>query len=130
MVLAELSKLGVSFVTPNAEYLNKQAPCFYHNGTGLSALQQLASVFNIDDYIFQQRPDGQIYVGSWHDSGWSTSEINNFAEHPIKVKSSTSGELIAIPKLIPGLKLNGRYITEVILSGNKQVITWSKSVVA
>jgi hypothetical protein len=125
MVLDKLSELGITFVTPNAEYINKKAPCFYHTGTGLSVLQQIGKVFNIADYIFQQRPDGQIYVGSWSDSGWATSEINDFAEHVINVKSSTSGELIAIPKLRPGIKLNGRYITEVVLSGNKQLIKWS-----
>ena len=124
MVLEKLSELGVKFVTPNADYINKKVPCFYHNGTGISALQQLGKVFNIDGYIYQQRPDGQIYVGSWADSGWAKSEINDFPEHTIKVKSSTSGELIAIPKLRPGIKLNGRYITEVIFSGNKQLIKW------
>ena len=122
--------MGIRFVTPNAEYITKPVPCFYHHGTGISVLQQLGKVFNISDYIFQQRPDGQIYVGSWQDSGWAKSEINDFAEHPIKVKSSTMGELITIPKLRPGLKLNGRYITEVTLSGNKQQITWSKRLVA
>jgi len=130
LVLDKLSELGIKFVTPNAEYINTKVPCFYHNGTGITALQQLAKVFKIESYIFQQRPDGQIYVGSWNDSGWAKSEINDFAEHLIKVKNSTTGELIAIPKLRPGIKLNGRYITEVILSGNKQLITWSSKLVA
>jgi len=130
MVLDKLSEIGISFVTPSAEYINKKVPCFYHNGTGITALQQLGKVFNIENFIFQQRTDGKIYVGNWQDSGWATSEINDFAEHPIKVITSTSGELIAIPKLRPGLKLNGRYITEVVLSGNKQTIKWSKSLAA
>ncbi|PCH95330.1 MAG: hypothetical protein COB83_08800 [Gammaproteobacteria bacterium] len=130
MVLDKLSELGISFVTPSAEYINKKVPCFYHNGTGLSVLQQIGKVFNIESYIFQQRPDGQVYVGSWHDSGWAKSEINDFAEHPIKVKNAIAGELIAIPKLRPGLKLNGRYIIDVVLSGNKQSIKWSKSLAA
>lgn len=125
MVLDKLTELGVEFSTPSAEYLTTKAPCFYHNGTGISVLQQLGNVFNIENYIFQQRNDGKIYVGSWDDSGWAKSEVNDFAEHPIKVSNSTSGELIAIPKLKPGLKLNGRYITEVTLTGNKQQITWA-----
>lgn len=130
MVLDKLSEIGINFVTPSVEYINKKVPCFYHNGTGITALQQLGKVFSIENYIFQQRPDGQIYVGSWQDSGWAKSEINDFAEHPIKVKNAIAGELIAIPKLRPGLKLNGRYITEVVLSGNKQSIKWSKSLAA
>lgn len=130
MVLDKLSEIGINFITPSVEYINKKVPCFYHDGTGISVLQQLGKVFNIENYIFQQRPDGQIYVGSWQDSGWAKSEINDFAEHPIKVKNAIAGELIAIPKLRPGLKLNGRYITEVVLSGNKQSIKWSKSLAA
>lgn len=126
-VLNKLKQIGVDFVTPSAEYLNKKVPCFYHNGTGITALQEIGKVFNIENYIFQQRTDGKIYIGSWNDSGWAKSEINNFSEHPIKVSKSTLGEIVAIPKLRPGLKLNGRYITEVVLSGNKQTITWSKS---
>ncbi len=131
-VLTELEKLGLSFVYPTTfvdqkDYINTKVPCFYHAGDGISALRQLGKVFKIKDYIFQQRPDGKVYVGSWHDSGWAKSTINDFPEHPIKVSSTTSGELVAIPKLRPGIKLNGRYTTEVILSGNKQVISWSNT---
>lgn len=129
-VLNKLSEIGIKFVTPNAEYFNQKAPCFYHHGTGITVLQQLGKVYNIKDYIFQQRSDGQVYVGSWHDSGWATSPINNFSEHPLSVKNSSTGEIIAIPNLRPGIKLNGRYITEVTLSGNKQTINWSKVLTA
>jgi len=126
-VLDKLSETGIEFIVPdNADYLSKTVPCFYHNGSGITALQQLSTVFNINHFIFQQRNDGKIYVGSWDDSNWATSEINNFAEHPLNVTSSTKAELVAIPKLRPGIKLNGRYITEVTLTGNKQSITWSK----
>ena len=128
-VLDKLSEIGVSFTMPDADYINKKVPCFYHHGNGITALQQIGKVFNIKNFIFQQRPDGKIYVGSWDDSLWATSEINDFAEHPIKVSSSTKGEIIAIPKLRPGIKLNGRYITNVTLAGNKQVLTWSKTLV-
>lgn len=130
MVLDKLKATGLSFVTPGADYFNQKVPGFYHNGTGITVLQQLGKVFGIDNYIFQQRADGQIYVGSWQDSGWATSEINDFAEHIIKVKTSTLGEIMAIPQLRPGLKLNGRYITDVVLTGNKQQITWANKLAA
>jgi hypothetical protein len=134
-VLNALSELGLDFVYPevfadNKDYMNTAVPCFNHQGDGLSVLRQLGKIFQIKDYIFQQRPDGKIYVGSWHDSGWAKSEINNFAEHPLNVKSSTTAELVAIPKLRPGIKLNGRYIIETTLSANKQVIRWSKTLYA
>ena len=125
-VLDELAKLGVEFSTPeNAEYLNKIAPAFYHSGTGIEALRQVAKVWGISDFIFQQRPDGKIFIGSWHDSRWPLAAINDFPEHTITAKSSTTGELIAIPKLRPGIKLNGRHITEVTLINNRMHIRWS-----
>lgn len=125
-VLDELTKLGVEFVIPeNAEYLNHIAPAFYHSGTGIEALRQIGKVWGINDFIFQQRPDGKIFVGSWHDSRWSLAAINDFPEHTITAKSSTTGELIAIPKLRPGIKLNGRYITEVTLINDRMHIRWS-----
>jgi len=128
-VLNELAKTGIEFTYPDADYMKKQVPCFYHHGDGISALRCSGKIFNIKDYIFQQRPDGKVFVGSWHDSAWATSEITDFTEHVLKVKNSRSGEMVAVPKLRPGLKLNGRYITEVVLSGNKQTIKWSKSLV-
>jgi len=126
-VLGELAKLGVEFVTPeSAGYLNQIMPAFYHSGTGIEALRQVGKVWGINDFIFQQRPDGKIFVGSWHDSRWLLAAINDFPEHTITAKSSTTGELIAIPKLRPGIKLNGRYITEVTLINDRMHIRWSK----
>jgi len=127
-VLDELTKLGIEFVIPNnAEYLNHVTPAFYHSGTGIEALRQIGKVWGINDFIFQQRPDGKIFVGSWHDSRWPQVIINDFPEHTITAKSSTTGELIAIPKLRPGIKLNGRHITEVTLINDRMHIRWSKT---
>ncbi|WP_018692531.1 hypothetical protein [Algicola sagamiensis] len=129
-VLNQLSKLGIEFVYPEADYMQTPVPCFYHQGDTISALRQLGKIYQVKDFIFQQRPDGRVYVGSWQHSRWATSTIDDFAEHPITVKNALSGSLIAIPKLRPGLKLNGRYITEVMLTGTQQVITWSKTLSA
>jgi len=129
-VLNKLAELGLEFVYPDQAYLNTPVPAFYHHGDGISVLRQLGQVYQVPDYIFQQRPDGKVYAGSWHDSGWAGTEINDFSEHPLKVKTSTTGEVVAIPKLRPGLKLNGRYITETTLTGNTQVIRWSKTLSA
>ncbi|GAA79223.1 hypothetical protein [Pseudoalteromonas sp. BSi20495] len=125
-VLDELAKLGVEFVTPeNAGYLNKTIPAFYHSGIGIEALKQIGKAWGISDFIFQQRPDGKIFVGSWHDSRWPLAAINDFPEHTITAKSSTTGELIAIPKLRPGIQINGRNITETTLINDRMHIRWS-----
>lgn len=129
-VLTKLSELGIELICPDADYTNQPVPCFYHQGDGISALRQLAKIYQIPGFIFQQRTDGKIYVGSWHDSGWAKSMVNDFSEHPIKSSSSTKGELVVIPKIRPGLNLNGRYITETTLIGTKQVIRWSRTLFA
>ncbi|MCL1123293.1 hypothetical protein [Shewanella surugensis] len=129
-VLSGLSLLGVEFVYPEAEYINNPVPCFHHSGDGVSALRSLGRIYQITDYIFQQRSDGKIYVGSWHDSGWANNPITDFSEHPIVTKTATTGRLLVIPKMRPGIKLNGRYITQVVLSKNTQEITWSKTLLS
>jgi hypothetical protein len=129
-VLTALESTGFKFVHSNKKYMQRKVPCFYHNGDGISALRQLGKVFNIPDYIFQQRPDGLIYVGSWHDSPWANTPIDNLAEHIINTKNASMGEMMAVPQMRPGIKLNNRFIIETTLLGNKQKITWSKTLYA
>ncbi len=129
-VLTALESTGFTFVYGEQDYMKTKVPCFYHQGDGISALRQLGKVFNIPDYIFQQRPDGLIYVGSWHDSPWANTPVDNLAEHIIKIKSTTTGEMMAVPQMRPGIKLNNRFIIETTLIGNKQKITWSKTLYA
>ena len=129
-VLKKIETVGVKFVYPDSDYINSPVACFYHSGDGISALRQLGKIYQISDYIFQQRPDGKIYVGSWHDSGWATSPVDNFTEHVLNVSSTTKGSLVAIPKLRPGVKINNRFVVETTMTGNKQDITWSRTLSA
>ncbi|KZN61565.1 hypothetical protein [Pseudoalteromonas luteoviolacea] len=128
-VLDELDE-NIEFVTPAADYMQIKVPMFCHAGTGIEALREIGRVWQIPHYIFQQRPDGKVYVGSWQDSRWAQLTINDFPEHSLKASSSTTGEVIAIPKLRPGLKLNGRYINEVTLSNDRMQIRWSNKLLS
>ncbi|OCQ23365.1 hypothetical protein A7985_05330 [Pseudoalteromonas luteoviolacea] len=123
-VLDELDE-SIEFVTPEADYMQIKVPMFCHAGTGVEALRQIGRVWQIPQYIFQQRSDGKVYVGGWQDSRWARSTIEDFPEHSLKANSSTTGEVIAIPKLRPGLKLNGRYIQEVTLQNDRMQLQWS-----
>ena len=123
-VLNALDNL-LEFITPDADYMQITLPMFYHAGTGIQALKQIGQCWQIPEFIYQQRPDGKIYVGSWQHSRWAQTTIDDYTEHSIKTTSSTSGEVIAIPKLRPGLKLNGRYIQEVTLQNDRMQIQWS-----
>ncbi|MBD1582810.1 hypothetical protein [Pseudoalteromonas sp. S16_S37] len=120
----------IEFVIPDTTYSQSVVPAFYHSGTGIEALRQIGNVWQIPEFIFQQRPDGKIYVGAWHDSRFAQNFINNYPAHTIKSNSSTTGTLIAVPKLRPGIKLNGYYITEVTLINDRMQIRWSKQLLS
>ncbi|TQF70505.1 hypothetical protein [Pseudoalteromonas luteoviolacea] len=117
----------LEFVTPNASYMQTTLPMFCHAGAGIQALKQIGQCWQIPEFIYQQRSDGKIFVGSWQHSQWAQTIIDDYPEHSIKTTSSTSGEVIAIPKLRPGLKLNGRYIHEVTLQNDRMQIRWSNT---
>lgn len=128
-VLSALNN-NLEFLTPDNDYMQTVVPQFYHSGTGLEALKQIGRVFQIPQFIYQQRPDGKIYVGSWQHSRFAQSVINDYPEHTITATSSTTGTLVAVPKLRPGIKINDRYITEVTLINDRMQIRWSKQLLS
>lgn len=115
---------GLTFQLPDAEYVNKPIPHFTHNGTGYQLLSNLGHVFNIDDYIWQQLPDGTVFVGSWPHS--------LFAEKPIEIpnefaSAQSAGNSMTIPmvqSLRPGVKANGKRIIKVNLNNEDMTLTW------
>lgn len=123
-VLDEYEKLGITFVTPEIDYVTNHVACFYHDGCGISALRQLGSVFGIENFMFQQQANGQVYVGSWNHSNWSDSPVT-LPDHVFTYSNANSVELMAVPKLRPGLKLNGNFVTSVILNKSQMAIQWS-----
>jgi hypothetical protein len=131
-VLSALNN-NIEFITPDnnsADYMQKVVPHFYHSGTGIEALKQIGRVYQIPQFIFQQRPDCKIYVGSWQHSRFAQNSISDYPEHTINATSSTTGTLVAVPKLRPGIKINDRFITEVTLSNDRMQIRWSKQLLS
>lgn len=128
-VLSALNN-NLEFVTPDNDYMQTVVPHFYHSGTGIEALKQIGRVFQIPQFIYQQRSDGKIYVGSWQHSRFAQNSISDYPEHTISATSSTTGTLVAVPKLRPGIKINDRYITEVTLINDRMQIRWSKQLLS
>ncbi|RMV91013.1 hypothetical protein ALP03_00523 [Pseudomonas amygdali pv. tabaci] len=68
-VLADIGgKTGLRFQVPDQAYTRTKTPFFYNLAAGYQALDSMARVFGIKDFIWQQQGDGEIYVCAWADS--------------------------------------------------------------
>lgn len=129
-VLSEISRLtGLRFRVPQADYAMTRVPCFYSLGTGIQALDSLAHVFAIPDFIWHQQGDGEVYVGSWVHSYWGSRPA---LQLPVELfdayQVNQSAEVAALPGLRPGALINqGQRLTTVTLAGTQMVLKWKKS---
>jgi len=126
-VLAEIStKTGLRFRVPDQPYAKVKTPYFYGLATGYQAMDSLATVFNIPDFIWQQQGDGEVFVGSWADSFFGAREpLQLPAELFDGYQSNQSAMVAALPGLRPGASINqGDRITSVTLAGNQMAIRW------
>jgi hypothetical protein len=118
-------KTGLQFAPGSGSYSSTKIANFYNLGNGYQALDLMARLFKIDDYFWQQQGGGVVYAGSWDDSRWASRAVeiedSMFDEH-----MSHSARLAAVPALRPGVKLNGRIVSQVQFSGNHMDIQWKK----
>lgn len=126
-VLAEISaRTGLRFRVPDKPYAKVRAPFFYSLATGYQAMDSLARVFNIPDFIWQQQGDGEVFVGSWDDSFWGARPA---LQLPVELFDSYQGNqsatVAALPGLRPGASINqGERITSVTLASTQMAIRW------
>jgi hypothetical protein len=126
-VLAEIRKqTGLRFRVPDAGYARVKAPYFYSLANGHQAMDSLAPVFAIPDFIWQQQGDGEVFVGSWRDSYWGQRESLPLPHSLFEAyHGNQSATLAALPGLRPGMPINlGDRITSVTLAGTKMNIRW------
>ncbi|WP_257982750.1 hypothetical protein [Shewanella sp. GutDb-MelDb] len=125
-VITQLAKdTGLSFVLPdNAVYLDVKVPNFTSQGTGYQLLASLSGVFGINDCIWYQQPDGQIFVGSYQDSRWPSKPLD-IDQGFSKNQFGNSWQLMAMPAMRPGAMVNGHRIKQVELEGDSMTLTWT-----
>ena len=127
-VLVEISQhTGLRFRVPNRPYAGVKAPFFYSLAAGYQAMDSLARVFNIPDFIWQQQGDGEVFVGSWADSFFG---VRSPLQLPMELlddyQGNQSAMIAALPGLRPGATFNhGERITSLALIDNQMAIRWT-----
>ncbi|MGK3118198.1 hypothetical protein [Pseudomonas corrugata] len=126
-VLAEISEqTGLRFRVPERQYAGIKAPYFYSLAAGYQAMDSLARVFGISDFIWQQQGNGEVFVGSWADSFFG-------ARAPLQIpmelfdgyQGNQSAMVAALPGLRPGATINtGERVTSVTLANDQMAIRW------
>lgn len=127
-VLVEIGQhTGLRFRVPDRPYAGVKAPFFYSLAAGYQAMDSLARVFNIPDFIWQQQGDGEVFVGSWADSFFG---VRPPLQLPVELfddyQGNQSAMIAALAGLRPGATINhGERITSVALIDNQMAIRWT-----
>ena len=128
VVLADIStKTGLTFRVPDQPYTRVKAPFFYSLAAGYQAMDSLAKVFGIPDFMWQQQGDGEVFVGSWADSFFGArSALQLPAQLFNDYQGNQSAMVAALPGLRPGATINhGERITSVTLADTQMAIRWT-----
>lgn len=127
-VLATISEqTGLQFRVPTQAYATTKAPFFYSLASGFQAMDSLARVYGIDDFIWQQQGNGEVFAGSWPDSFFgSRPPLQLPTELFDDYQGNQSAMVAALPGLRPGATINnGERITSVALAGTQMAIKWT-----
>ncbi|MGO4746238.1 hypothetical protein [Serratia quinivorans] len=117
---------GLAFILPDGKaYTDTPIPHFVHSGTGWQLLSNLGRAFGIADYIWQQLPDGTVWLGAWQDSRFANLPIDIPNEYAKAAGAGNSMTLPAIPAIRPGVLANGQRITRVALKDDDITLTWT-----
>lgn len=126
-VLAAISdQTGLRFRVPAQAYAAVKAPFFYSLASGFQAMDSLARVFSIPDFIWQQQGDGEVFAGSWQHSFFGErSALQLPVELFNNYQGNQSAVIAALPGLLPGATINqGERVTSVALVGTEMAIKW------
>ncbi|MEX9891289.1 hypothetical protein AB7W78_12700 [Providencia rettgeri] len=115
---------GLTFILPEAKYINTPIPHFTHNGTGFQLLANLGAVFSINDYVWYQMPDGKIFVGSWSDSMFKDDKHEIAAEFSKNQSAGNSATYPLIAALRAGTVVNGARVNKVQLENDDITLHW------
>ncbi|MGW1371699.1 hypothetical protein [Providencia hangzhouensis] len=116
---------GLTFILPDAKYINTPIPHFTHNGTGYQLLTNLGAVFSITDYVWYQMPDGKVFVGSWADSMFKADNHEIPAEFSKSQSAGNSATYPLIPALRAGTMVNNQRVNKIQLENDDITLYWT-----
>ncbi|HHR6207187.1 TPA: hypothetical protein ACS71B_002169 [Providencia alcalifaciens] len=115
---------GLTFILPDAKYINTPIPHFTHNGTGFQLLANLGTVFSIPDYVWYQLPDGKVFTGSWGDSMFKDDNHQIPTEFSKKQSAGNSATYPLIPALRAGTVVNDKRINKIQIENDDITLHW------
>lgn len=114
---------GIPVKVPQADYADTPIPLFTHAGSGYQLLHNIGRQYQIPDYLWQQSPDGSLFVGSHQHSRWAGKNI--LLDERITLNRGSNDMTIPISASIrPATVVNGNKIQKVILKGDDYVLMW------
>lgn len=116
---------GLMVQVPNEDYSDKPIPHFTHSGNGYQLLANLGRAFSINDYVWHQLPDGDVYVGSAAHALFAGKPVNIPAEFSLRTAGGNSMTVPLVQSLRPGAEVNGQRLTLVKLHNDEMAITWT-----
>ena len=124
--VTELTGDGLDFVLPEQPYSKTKVANFFNVGSGYLLLDKIGKVFGINDFIWQQQA-GKVFAGSWVHSRWAAIPDLIIPQSVFdKQMANESARIAALPKLRPGIRINGQRITSIDFSKNHMVLAWKK----
>lgn len=106
-------------------YASAKVPRFAHSGSALHAVQALADVFNIPDFIWLQDAEAKVWCGSSEDSFAAKHDNITIPDSFFtQQQAANMATLPALPVVRPGTQINGERITAVRLHDHEVQLTW------
>jgi len=110
----------LTFVTPEAAYTY-----FYSLTSGYKVMDDLAKVYQIPDFIWQQQAEGTVYVGNWNDSSWAMNTVDIPDSLLMEHVTGCSATIGLMPALRPGVNTHRGRINSIVLQQHKMDIEWT-----
>ncbi|NHB87200.1 hypothetical protein [Photorhabdus tasmaniensis] len=126
-VIDELGRnTNMRFILPvGTDYTDSPIPYFQHAGSGYPLLTNLGRAFNIPDFVWFQFPDGTVFVGSYADSRYARTPIDIPNEFSSGSEAGTTQTFPLIPAIRPGMQVNGRRISKILITDDEMSLTWT-----
>lgn len=115
--------VGIEVKIPTADYADKPIPLFTHSGSGYQLLHNIGRQFQIPHYIWQQSPDGSLFIGSHNDSRWFGKDVELDTDEAL-ISGSNDMTIPITAAIRPGAMINGNRIKKVELRGDDYILSW------